>query len=276
MALARLPNQQSNRFNTRPAWSGLRRLVLTASLLFSFPLAPVRGETPPAPPASFVMGMDADAESYGGKWMRLTYGEAFRRLGIPITFETYPSKRLSSLVDAGGIDGDAARIYTYGTLHPNLLRIEEPTMEFKFSLYGTNPHLHLSRLEELSAGKLLVEYRRGLGICENSLKTLLPADRLSDVTSIEQGIKKLLARRTDLYCDNDATMFEALRSEEFKGLKEVRAVIDIGKSIQTYLYVHQKHAALAPRLTVILKQMRVEGLVDGYRLQVQREMGWVQ
>jgi polar amino acid transport system substrate-binding protein len=44
--------------------------------------------------------------------------------------------------------------------------------------------------------------------------------------------------------------------------------------VPTYPYLHRKHADLAPRLAAVLKQMKSEGLIKAYRLQVERDLGW--
>lgn len=111
-------------------------------------------------------------------------------------------------------------------------------------------------------------------MCENTLKPLVTADRLSDVTTEDQGLKKLLAGRTDLYCDIDLYVLQLLNSPEFKGATKIRKVFDLGKSVPTYPYLHKKHAELAPRMAVVLRKMKEEGLIESYRRQVEKEMGW--
>lgn len=243
-------------------------VALAASLLFS--TLPALG----ASDAPFVMSSDVSPSAYGSKWVDLIYTEAFKRLGIPLRLEYLTLKRRSAMADEGNIDGEVGRVYEYGAAHPNLIRVEESVINLSFSLYTTQPALHLQRLDELPATALLVEYRDGILMCENTLKQLLPPTRLSRVATEQQGLKKLLAGRTDLYCDLDLTIQTALHSQEFKEAGNIRKALDLGKSIPTYPYLHWKHAELAPRLAATLKQMKAEGLIETYRLQVERELGW--
>lgn len=253
-----------------PAWQQcLCPLLLAVGLLL--PLATVQGQTRPAP---FVIVADEDENTFGGKWAGLIYTELFKRLGIPFKLDHAPLARRASLADEGLIDGEAARIYAYGATHPNLIRVEESILDFSFTLFTASPTLRLQRLEDLPAANLLVEYRRGILLCENTLTPLVPATRLSNVTSVQQGVRKLLAGRTDLYCDHDIAVQQVLHAPDFKDITSVRKAISLGKSIPTYPYIHKKHAALAPRLAATLKTMKAEGLIETYRLQVERALGW--
>lgn len=252
------------------AWAGA--WLLLAGLLFCS--APARSEAVAAASSTFVMGAGHSADSYTAKWVKLIYTEAFKRLGIPLQIEYLTGKRRGMLADDAGIDGEVGRVYSYAATHPNQIRVEEPVAEISFSLYTANPTLRLRRLDDLYPSSLLVEYRRGIDLCENMLKQLLPAERISEVPTEQQGMKKLLAGRTDLYCDIDLVVTGLLHTPEFKNAGGVRKVIDVGKSVPIYPYLNKKHAELAPRLAATLKKMKAEGVIETYRLDVERELGW--
>jgi hypothetical protein len=52
-------------------------------------------------------------------------------------------------------------------------------------------------------------------------------------------------------------------------------VAPIGDAIPTYPYLYKTHADLAPRLAAVLKKMKEEGLIENYRVQAERDMGWL-
>ncbi len=246
---------------------------LVAGILFS--IFPAHSQPARSQPTPFYIVADANPNTYGSRWASLIYTEAFKRLGIPFQLDHYTLKRRSVQADDGSVDGEASRVYGYGATHPNLIRVEESVMDFNFALFTANPAVRVQQLEDLrSSANLLVEYRRGILMCENTLKPLVPPERISDVTTEEQGVKKLLAGRTDLYCDIDVFVLQLLHSPEFKNATNVRKVFDLGKSVPTYPYLHRKHAELAPRLAAVLKKMKAEGLIEAYRLQVERDLGW--
>ena len=70
-------------------------------------------------------------------------------------------------------------------------------------------------------------------------------------------------------------MIRVFRSEDIQDVGTIRKLIQLGAAIPTYPYIHKKHAALAPRLAAALKQMKSEGLIETYRLQAERDMGWI-
>ena len=224
-----------------------------------------------AVPAPLVLG--ADVEQYGIKWVTLAYGEAFRRMGIPIRVASIQLARRTVLADKGEIDVDSGRIYQFGAEHPNLIRVEEPFTHLTFALFSTNPTLRFERIEELKSNGLAVEYRRGILFCENQLKAMVTPTRLSEVSSEAQGLRKLLASRTDLYCDLEYPVRALLNSPEYRDMIRVYKALELG-SVPIYPYLHRKHAALAPQLAATLKQMKAEGLIEAYRLQVEAELGW--
>jgi hypothetical protein len=249
---------------------GLARLLVLAGALT--PAWPAASQTPVLPVKPFIMTLDSAADSYAGQWARLAYREAFRRMNITVEIVDYTLARRTALIEAGAVDGEGSRIAAYADAHPELIRVEESLIDFTFSIYTASPKLAARRLEDLPANAV-VEYRRGVLMCENTLKKLIPAARLSTITSIDQGIKKLQAERTDAYCDLELYVREALHGAEFRGGATVRKLFDIA-SVPTYPYLAKRHADLAPRLAATLKQMKAEGLLDSYHKQVERQMGW--
>lgn len=252
-------------------WRWFCRLTLLASL--GLPAAPAlsQASTPPVKP--IVMAADGEATTYGSRWVALIYQEAFKRLGMPFQLEHYTLARRAAMVEEGLVDGETSRVFNYGDNRPYLVRVDESLIDLGFSLYTANPSVRLQRLEDLRATNYQVEYRRGILICESALKGAVAAERISDVPTQQQGLKKLIAKRTDLYCDIDVYVLQELQSPEFKGAN-VHKVIGIGKAVPTYPYLNKKHAELAPRLAAVLKQMKAEGLIEAYRLQVERDLGW--
>ena len=223
----------------------------------------------PAPP--FVMGMVDPETTYVPKWYRRLYGEAFKRLGLRVELATYPTQRIGALLDQGAVDGEVSRARIYEEVHPELIRVDESVVDIAFALYAADATLELKRLEDLSAMKLRISYRRGVLFCEKALATVLPLEQMVDVTQAEQGLKMLLTGRTDLFCDVDLSVLSALQSAELKGATTIRRVLVL-QTAPLYPYLLRKHAELAPRLAAVLKAMKSEGLIERYRLEALREV----
>lgn len=218
-----------------------------------------------------VIGTSQEEDTYAGRMQRRIYPEAFKRLGLSVQIAVYPLQRLSVLVDQGAIDGDVARAPGYGAAHPDQVRVEEPLYEVTWALFAIDPNLQLSSLAALSATNWSVGHMRGVGICENALKAQISSDRMIDVTSDAQAFSMMRRGRIQAHCAADLAALTLQYSPEFRDINITRRLADVG-SFLVYPYLHKRHADLAPRLAVALKQMRAEGLMDRYRAEVLREL----
>jgi hypothetical protein len=246
-------------------------LRLIASLLAAVVLL-AGSPAPAAEPATIVLGTHQSETTFQGRWLRRIYAEAFRRIGVPLQVSVVPLQRLSVLVDQGGIDGDVGRVHAYADAHPDQVRVEEPMYSMVFGLYSTDATLRLKRLEDLRTSGLRGIYPRGVAICENTLRPLLPPDRLLDVTESEQAFDMMLAGRSDFFCTSDLGVLDVLYGERFRHVAPLPMLIAI-KDVPIHAYLHRRHAALAPRLAAALAQMRAEGLIERYRLDALKQLG---
>ena len=219
----------------------------------------------------FVMVTDQPETTYEGKWQRVAYQEAFRRLGVPLEVELMPTQRVSAMVDSGAVDGQFMRVPAYGEAHPDQVRVDESIYEVRFAIWASNPALTLPRLNDLAATNWIGVYRRGVELCQRLLSSLVPETRLSSIATEYDGLRMLLSGRVDFFCEIDAALLSALYSPEFKGVTSVRPLLPIGDRVVLYPYLYKTHADLAPRLAAVLKQMKAEGLLERYRQQAREQ-----
>lgn len=243
-----------------------RRHALAAWLLAWGAAAAQTGRSP------IVLGTDQSETSYHGRWIRRAYAEAFRRLDLPLQLIHLPTQRAAAMLAQGEIDGEVARARAYAAANPSAIRVDEAILEARFVLYGLDPALRLERVEDLQGRPLRVVYRRGVVFCERTLQALqLPPGRLMDVTDTAQGLNMVLAGRADAFCDIDAAAAPVFASGSVKGAAAIRRVLELD-SADNYPYLHARHAALAPRLAEVLRQLKAEGLIERYRQDAKREV----
>lgn len=236
-------------------------------------LAPWSALAQPTPQtaAALVIAVGEEPHTYGNRLVQLIYADIGRRLGLNIDVKTFPQQRRSAMANEGLVDGETARVFTYGANFPNLIRVEEPLLDLSFALYTAQADLHPSSLQDLTRyPKLLAEHRRGVLFCERLLNTVLPPERISNVNETAQGAKKLQAGRTDVYCDLEIAFNEVLDDPEFKSGPPLRKVLMLGL-LPTYPYLHKKHSDLAPRMAAVIRQMKAEGRIETYKLQARQE-----
>jgi len=221
---------------------------------------------------TFVMVFVRPETHYLGKWQRLIYAEIFKRLGIKAEFRNYPPKRVGIESDTGDIDGEAARPYRYADEHPNLIRVEEFVLKINFYAFAVQASIpRLNGWDSLKGTNYRVEYRRGTTICETNLSKFVSRENLSDIAEPVQGLKKLVSGRTDVFVEEESGILTLLQTPEFKDSK-IRSA-GLMESPSLYAYLLKKHAALAPKMSEIIKAMKAEGLIEKYRLMVDKEFG---
>jgi len=238
------------------------RSLLIAGLLALLAMSPCSVRSQSQRPVVMVTGQPET--TFEGKWQRLTYQEAFRRLGLPLEVEVMPAQRMTAMVESGAVDGQFGRVLGYADAHPEQVRVDEPIYEVGFALLVSNPALTLSHLQDLAATSLIGVYRRGVELCERSLSPLVGAERLSSVATERDALRMLVTGRVDYFCEIDVALMNALHSPEFKGAS-VRPLLTIGDRIPMFPYLSRKQAELAPRLAAVLKGMKAEGLLERFR-----------
>ncbi len=226
--------------------------------------APAQAQQQPAP-APFVMATHQSETSFQGQWVRRIYTEAFRRLGVPVVLPAIPLQRMTEMLDRGEIDGDVGRVHAHGLAHPELVRVEEAMYDVVFGLYTLSPEIELKQADDLAAKPWSATYVRGVAVCERLLKSLPPGN-VTAISTDEQGMEMLALKRVDLYCAANHTVTDVASRERYRQLPPPRLALSMG-TIPLYPYLHRRHAALAPRLAAVLRELRAEGQIERYRLE---------
>ncbi len=212
-----------------------------------------------------IMASIRKVNSYEGRHLQLIFTEAFKRIGKELVYKYYPVKRASLMADQGKIDGELARVYNYNQKYFNLIRVEEPVAYIRFSAF-TTANIKLKGWESLINTNYKVEYVRGTKICEVNLHKVVDNEKLSNITHWSQGLKKLLAGRTDVYVESERTVLDALKTDEFKNSGIHLA--GVMEEITIHAFLHIKHKDLVPKLSAVLKEMKEEGLFEKYGKEV--------
>ncbi|MFA9216732.1 MAG: hypothetical protein ACEQSK_06465 [Sphingomonadaceae bacterium] len=234
----------------------LAAIILTC---WSGPVAALDGAA--ALPTMVLISTD-DTDRSQGNWLRLIYGEALRRMGYQLEYRSYPAKRASVLAESGVVDGEVHRATDYSRFHPDLVQVATSHYSVTFAAYGLAPLTLADGWAGLAQSGVRVEYRAGIAHCETVLPPLISAARLSTVNSVTLGLRKLLRHRTDVFIDVDRVVDTVLAEPEFQGSGIVRlANMDVTGA---YAFLHQRNAALAPKLAQVLADMRREGVIERY------------
>jgi polar amino acid transport system substrate-binding protein len=178
--------------------------------------------------------------------------EAFSRLGIQVGLRMAPAERCLRDAHAGITDGVVARIRGMSKLYPNLVLVDEPTIESRqFVAFTTGPEFATTGWESLRPYHLGLV--RGWKIFEINTKG---AKSVLKVDSTGQLFRLLKAGRIQVALN---ARLDGLVAARQLGIEDVKVLGPPLAEMRMYLHLHRKHARLAPAVAGVLARMKQEG-----------------
>jgi hypothetical protein len=157
-------------------------------------------------------------------------------------------------------------VHAHGLAYPNIVRVEESMYDVVFGLYTLDQSIELKQVNDLSGKRWSATYVRGAAVCERLLRPQLPPESITTIVTDEQGMEMLALKRADFFCSANHTIADVASRERYRKLPPPRLALSMG-TIPLYPYLHRRHAALAPRLAAVLREMRAEGQIERLRLE---------
>ncbi|TCS43340.1 hypothetical protein [Reinekea marinisedimentorum] len=235
--------------------------LMGLSLVYSLVLAEPAFKSQP-----FVMQCGPAKGTPLARWMALVYGEAFRRLNIPLQIYYLPTLRSSFMAESGLIDGQMYRVYEYGHQFHNQLRVDEPVISIPTAAFvrKDESYSYFGDWSSLAGGDLVVEYVRGIELNQRRLSNLIAPENLSSVSYSRDGLINLKFRNSDVFVHDMIDMYYYLQQDAFRDHIAFAGVLE---TVNLYPYVHRRHSWLAPQLQDVIVQIKQEGLLREYCLQ---------
>ncbi len=144
--------------------------------------------------------------------------------------------------------------------YPNLIMVPVPIVVVDFVVFTKNKHFQVNGWASLIPYN--VGYRRGV----KTVETNLPSGTYTEaVDTLEQAFRKLDIGRNDIVVDTrlgGLVVLHKLRIDDIVVLEP-----SLVASPQFY-YLHVKHQQLVEPLTVALKQMEDEGIMQRFQQQI--------
>lgn len=185
--------------------------------------------------------------------LQLITAQALTRLGAgSLELVHLPSERALRAADAGELDGEGLRVAGLSAQYPHLIEVAEPYLRVQFVAFARNPALRLDGgWADLQAQR--VTLITGWKLFEAQTRSV-PTRTLVDTP--EQMFQMLAAGRADvaLY-----TLRDGVALARRMGLVNVHPVSPALQQADMHLYLHQRHAALAQRLSQTLRAMKADG-----------------
>ncbi len=185
---------------------------------------------------------------------------AYARLGIKIhSLNNVPLERSLVFANDGTIDGEVQRIDGISEQYPKLIKVTESFHSMQASIFTKKHHFEVNGWESIKGYS--VGIIRGMKYAEQN--TLGFKRILANQT--EQLFDLLVYDRVDICIANRSTAQLFLSRMAKRGNKKYQGIIELSPQVQfipLYHYLHKRHAALVPKITLILQEMKASGLIE--------------
>lgn len=176
--------------------------------------------------------------------------EVFRQVDIPLVLLTMPAARSSLEADAGRVDGEIARVASYGDTHPMLIRVDPPIDQLSISAYFKKTlRANIANKEDLIPYR--VGYVHGLKATYDQVKDL---PQFREAQSSKLLALMLGANRFDAIVNNSASTDYYLFKLGYTDIEQVELSRE-----PLHLYLHQKHRDLVPLIASSIRKMTASG-----------------
>ena len=183
--------------------------------------------------------------------------EAYKRLGIEVSYDDYPAKRSLHLANEGKFhDGELHRIIGLEKRYPNLVRV--PVVIFKLEAIVISKKLTFKVDGWESIRPYIIGIRRGIVFSLNGTRDM----NRTILNSNERLFSMLNGNRFDIIILSRINSSKYFSEEKNKNLMVLEPPIE---TYEMYHYLHKKNAHLIPELTRVLKDMEEEGLIQKYK-----------
>ena len=180
--------------------------------------------------------------------------EAYKRLGIQVSFEDFPAKRSLHLANEGKYyDGELHRIKGLEKRYHNLIPV--PVVIFTLEGIVISKKIRFKVDGWESVRPFIIGIRRGVIFSLNGTRDM---DR-TILNSNERLFYMINGNRFDIIILSRINSTKYMSQEQNKNLMVLEPPVE---SYNMYHYIHKKNAHLLPELTRVLNEMKDEGVIQ--------------
>ncbi|MES2105243.1 MAG: hypothetical protein V4634_14580 [Pseudomonadota bacterium] len=187
--------------------------------------------------------------------------EICRRLQYSCSLQFFPAARAAAMVESGEADGENYRIFNFTAdgKNPRHLLVDAPLFTATFVAWGKANNARVNSWDDLIAQGQPVIHLYGSKIVTNKLGARMGNGLLS-THSVESGLNMLLADRAGYFITSDSRGVDQKISQ--MRLDGQIARLGVVESMDTYLYLNDKHRALVPKFKRAIEEMKRDGTLD--------------
>ena len=192
----------------------------------------------------------ATINNFSSKVNGIVLKEVYRRAGLPLDIQAMPASRVTAMSTSGEVDGEVNRIFSYGTAHPTLLRVEPPINYWTVSaFYRSGSGIEIRGAADLAARRIGIV--RGIKAVAD-LTAGLPS--VSVAPSSRELMLMLDGKRFDVAVDGSRESDFYLQRLGLSGIVSVEL-----EQHALYHYLHEKHRDLVPLISREIRKMSDSG-----------------
>lgn len=176
--------------------------------------------------------------------------KAYQQLGYQMKLVIMPLERSAYESNKGlMLDAELSRTAEAAAMLPNMVRVKVPIGHIRITAFSREPTLQIRSWQSL--GMWRVDVLRGIYLAKINMQ----GQKYTEVNTIEQAIQRLLSSRADIaVLLGDETEW-LLKQQAYQGIYAITP--DLAKT-HIFHYVHERHAALVPKLEAALRQLTVQ------------------
>lgn len=179
--------------------------------------------------------------------------EAYRRIGVEISFTVLPPPRALRLSNEGILDGEMHRIHGIDEKFSNLVMIPVPINKIEALAFTKSKDITVRHIDDLKP--YLIGIRRGVKFAEEMSQGM----NIVKTGSTDQLFRMLDLGRLDVVI---STRTAGLKMIKRLNLREIRVIEPPLVTKNLYHYLHNKHQSIVPRITTSLQTMENEKLIE--------------
>lgn len=181
----------------------------------------------------------------------LVLKEAFKRIGYDLKIIRLPSERALINANDGVEDGNFARVEGLSSIYPNLIQVPEEVTRFEFVVFCK------SKDTKIRNWKGLKHFHVGIVTGWKILETNIIGTK--SLTKVKDGaalFNLLKADRVEVIVYDKRQGFVLLKE---LGMKDIHIIEPPLAEKGMYVYLHQRHKELAPKLASVIRKMKKNG-----------------
>lgn len=177
--------------------------------------------------------------------------EALKRIGYKLVINRQPAERGLRSINSGKIDGEMSRIRGIEKIYPNLVMVDEKIMNWDFVVFSEKDIQLANGWNSLEKKNLA--FINGWKILEKNVPASAVITKVKNSSQLFTLLKKGRV---------DYVIYEhwgGHKEIDLLKLKNIRLRKPELASKEMFIYLHKKHASLAPKIAAALKGMKQDG-----------------